>query len=207
MGDPGSVRCGVRLRVGLSLSFYLNFHYTDRMNGKDQTWTIKISVIIFLFLVCFPLSSFAQTEIMQDKHETVLARVIEIVAQETKNIPGTDTPALHQKIKVELLEGWQEGQTVQIDNDYLNLKEGEKFYVLHTIDWDSKKDYYSVQEKYRLPNLLILTIIFIGVALYFGRGQGFRGLISLLGSMLLIVCVLISRKKLGPFSPEYRDRR
>lgn len=153
---------------------------------------MKYILPIFIFSILFPIAVLAQNgEVMQDKHETVLGRVIEIVAQETKNIPGTDTPALHQKIKVELLAGWQKGQTVRIDNDYLNLKEGEKFYVLHTVDWDSGRDYYSVQEKYRLPNLLILTIIFIGVALYFGRGQGFRGLISLAGSIILIVFVLL----------------
>lgn len=151
----------------------------------------KFFVFFAFFLFAVPFQGFAQSEIVQDKHETVLAKVIEIVEQEIKNIPGTDTPTLHQKIRVELLEGWQKGKMVQIDNDYLNLKKGEKFYVLHTIGWDSQKDYYSVQEKYRLPNLFILTIIFIGIALYFGRGQGFRGLISLAGSIVLIIFVLL----------------
>lgn len=153
----------------------------------------KIFITFSIFILfASPFFIFAQTgEVMQDQFETVLARVTEIISQEQKNIPGTDTLALHQKIKVEILEGWLRGKIVEVENDHLNLKEGEKFYVLHTIDWDSKKDYFSVQEKYRLPNLLILTIIFIGVSLYFGRGQGFRGLISLAGSILLIVFVML----------------
>lgn len=152
---------------------------------------IKFTISIIISLCLTPFLASAQNELVQDKYETVLAKVVEIVAQEEKNIPGTDTSALHQTVKVELLEGWLKGKTVEIENDHLKLKQGEKFYVLHTIDWQTGKDYFSVQEKYRLPNLLILTAIFIGVALYFGRGQGFRGLISLLGSILLIVFVLL----------------
>ncbi len=148
-------------------------------------------VFVFVIVSLSPFYRVFSAEIMQDKFETVLGKVVSIISQEEKNIPGTDTKALHQTIKVELLEGWLKGEVVEINNDYLNLKEGEKFYVLHTIDWDSGQNYFSVQEKYRLPGIFVLLIVFIAITLYFGRSQGFRGLISLGGSVLLIIFALI----------------
>ncbi len=148
-------------------------------------------ILVVSFLVLVPFGSFAQGEVLVDKHETILGRVIEIISQENKEIPGTDTMILHQTVKVEILEGEFEGRVVQIENDYLKLQKGEKFYILRTTDWESGKDYFSVQEKYRLPNLGFIIIIFIGVVLYFGRGQGVRGLMSLILSVVLIVFVLL----------------
>lgn len=154
---------------------------------------MKRALSITIFLAIFaPTLTFGQgAEMVQDKYETVLARVVEVVAQENKNIPGTDTSALHQTIKAEILEGELLGELVEISNDYLELKKGEKFYVLHTTDWESGKSYFAVQEKYRLPSLLFLIGLFVFVTLFFGRGQGARGLVSLFGSVFLIVFVLL----------------
>ncbi len=154
---------------------------------------MKIQAFIFVLIATIsPFFAFGQeAEIVQDKYENVLARVVEVVVQENKIIPGTDTSALHQTIRAEILEGQLKGQVVQIENDYLKLKEGEKFYLLHTTDWESGKDYFSVHEKYRLPSMLVLIAIFIFISLFFGRGQGLRGLASLIGSIVLIVFVLI----------------
>lgn len=153
---------------------------------------MKYSTILIMLAVFLPFTASAQTgEIMQDQYETVLGRVVEIVSQENRNIPGTDTEALHQTIRAEILEGTLKGQTIQIENDYLKLKEGEKFYILHTTDWQNGRDYFSVQEKYRLPNLFVLIALFVLVTVFFGRSQGVRGLISLVGSVVLIVFVLL----------------
>jgi uncharacterized membrane protein len=153
---------------------------------------MKYFALLLIAFITFPLVSSAQTsEIMQDKHETVLGKVVEVVSEEERLIPGTDTKGLHQDIRAEILEGDLKGRVVDIKNDYLELEEGEKFYILHTKDWQTEKDYFSVQEKYRLPGLLSLVVIFLAVALFFGRTQGFRGLLSLGISIVLIAFVLL----------------
>jgi uncharacterized membrane protein len=150
---------------------------------------IAIGALIFLST---PFVVSAQSaEIVQDDFETVLAKVVSIESQHEEKIPGTDSKTNIQVIKVELLEGKLKGQTVEIKNDYMNLKVGEKFYTLHTTDWETGKDYFSVQEKYRLPSLMFLIALFVIAVLFFGGTQGLRGLLSLIGSLLLIVFVLL----------------
>lgn len=161
----------------------------------------RFILLFFALALTAPFGARAQNgQIIQDKQETVLAKVLEIVKQEEKEVPGTDTKSNFQTIKTEILEGDLKGKIIEIENDYLNLKAGEKFYVLHTIDGENGREYFSVQEKYRLPSLFILIAIFVLAVLVLGGIQGLRGLLSLMGSLLLIIFVLLPGIMKG-FSP------
>jgi uncharacterized membrane protein len=106
-------------------------------------------------------------------------------------IPGTDTPHNNQKIKVKILEGLEKNKEVTVDNDYLELKRGEIFYLMHTKSDLDGVDYYSVEDPYRIPQLMVLVVLFLLAVLFFGGIQGVRGILSLVGSLLLIVYVLL----------------
>jgi uncharacterized membrane protein len=148
--------------------------------------------LFLLALIVLPAFAMAQdTQLIRDEQQVVLARVLEVISEEQKNIPGTDRETVYQTIKAEILEGSIKGRIVEIKDDYLNLKVGEKFYVLHTIDWQDGSEYFGVQEKYRLPPLLFLVLLFVGLVVVFGRSQGARGLLSLIGSFVLIIFVLL----------------
>lgn len=151
-----------------------------------------------LFLVCvfgYFLSGVAvlhaQSELVPDQTTLMKARVISIEKEETKEILGTDTMASFQTINVEILDGIEKGKHVTIENDYLNLEKGEVFYLTHTVSSIDDIEYYTVNDPYRLPQVLILVGLFVIAVFVFGGKQGVRGLASLIGSFALIFFVLL----------------
>ena len=158
------------------------------------------------FLICLslgvlgllPLSTFAaqptssaQATLLQDQVSIVKAQVTKIISHETKNIPGTDVQSLYQTLQATILEGTQKDQSVTVDNDYLQLKEGDLFYLMITVRADDGSVVYAVKDAYRLPAIYFYLALFVVVVLIFGGFQGLRGLISLAASFGLILYVLL----------------
>lgn len=123
--------------------------------------------------------------------ETLLAEVVQVVSEESRFVPGTDTKASFQTLSAKVLEGNERGRMITVTNDYLSLREGEKFYVLHTVDPLLGVDSFSVSEPYRLDALFILIGLFIGCVFVFGGAQGIRGLAALAISFLAIAYLLL----------------
>ncbi len=146
------------------------------------------SVIAFLCLV--PFGAGAQ-ELVHDTTVTMKARVLEVISQELQEVPGTGVQSTYQTISVEVLDGPEKGKIVTVENDYLVLKQGTVFYLMHTTDALNEGEYYSVSEPYRLPALLALTVLFIAVVVIFGGMQGLRGLLALVGSLFFIMFLLL----------------
>ncbi|MBI5456999.1 YibE/F family protein [Candidatus Kaiserbacteria bacterium] len=147
-----------------------------------------VLLLTFLFIVPAPLHS---QELVEDETEISKSRVVEVLRQETREIPGTDTDTLYQEIKVLVLTGSEEGNEVTIENDYLVLQEGDTFYMRRVVDSASGLTTYSVVEPYRLPALGILVALFIAIVVIFGGKQGVRALISLGSSLLFIAFFLL----------------
>jgi len=141
-----------------------------------------------------------EVELVQDKVETVKAKVIEVLSEEVKTIPGTDVKSTVQTIRVRVLEGAEKDKVLTITNDYLLLKKGETFYLTHTVNSLDGQDYYVVSEPYRLPAVIFFVVLFIVLVFVFGGIQGVRGLVSLGGSLILIMYVLLPGI-LGGYSP------
>lgn len=141
---------------------------------------------LFLFAAVLLPSAISAQELVQDTVVTMKARVIEITAQDTRPIPGTEATTLHQTIRAEILEGADAGTIVVVENDYLELEEGEKFYLMHTSSEFDGTDYYSVSDQIRTPALALLTGLFVLVVFLFGGMQGLRGLLALIGSFFFI---------------------
>ena len=100
-------------------------------------------------------------ELVTDQHTTMKAKVLEVVEQEVRDIPGTDTKTNYQTLKVKVLDGEKKGDTVTVENDYFNLEEGDIFYLMHTVDRFDGLDYYSVAEPYRLPTIYFFVGLFV----------------------------------------------
>ncbi len=130
-------------------------------------------------------------ELVPDTIITMKARVMDILSQETRQVPGTTAQGTYQKIRVEVLDGPEKGKIITVENDYLNLKKGETFYLTHTTNPLDGTDHYAVSEPYRLPALGMLALLFVAVVLFFGGRQGARGLLSLVGSLLFITYLLL----------------
>lgn len=128
-------------------------------------------------------------ELLQTKTETYKAKVLEILSETEEKLPGTDSPHLIQNIKAEVdKDGTKE--IVEFKNDYTELKKGRTFYINHVVEPDGY-EFYTVQDPNRLPTLLIFTIIFLVLVIAFGGIQGIRGIISLCGSLFIIMFVLL----------------
>ena len=143
--------------------------------------------ITFLLLV-LPVSA---QELVTDTVYIMKARVVEVVAHDVKQVPGTNVTGIYQTIRVEILEEPEKGALVTIENDYLVLDEGDVLYVNHTISDLDGTDYYSVVERDRSMPLLFLTLLFVGITLLFGGKQGARGLLALFGSFFFIGVFLL----------------
>ncbi len=147
-----------------------------------------------------PVSATLAQEVMPDSVTTMKARVLEVIDEQVKEIPGTNTKSTYQTVRVVILDGEERGMEVTVENDYLKLKQGEVFYLVHTVGAFDGSNYYSVSEPYRMPVIYFFIALFILVVLVFGGIQGLRGLLALLGSFLFIFYLLFPGI-LGGYSP------
>lgn len=149
-------------------------------------------LIISIFLT--PLLSFGQQnegELVVNKQDILKAKVIEIIHEESGELLDTGIRQDIQDLKVEILEGDNKGDIVDVHNDYLKLKKNEVFYLMESFRGEDMDAFYAVHDKYRLPQILFFVLLFIVSVFVFGGIQGVRGLVSLIGSILLIVFVLV----------------
>lgn len=157
--------------------------------------TIKKAALLSL-LVCACISVAIPVDAQNtagtgDTVELAKARVLHIEKQEDTIVPGTDVTAQLQTVRVVVLDGSEKGKEVTVENDYLHLEVGEVFYLTHTVGEFDGVDYYAVNDPYRLPQIFWLVGLFVVLVCFFGGKQGVRGLVSMLGSFVLICYVLI----------------
>ena len=144
-------------------------------------------IIPILLLPYTPVHALISTDGLQGFAH---AKVVEVYETRTEILPGTNTEVTIQPLKAEILEGPQKGEIVRFDNDYISLKEGQKFFIYY-LESANGDIIYSVRDVDRRIPLLILTLIFAGVIIFFGGIQGVRSIISLAVSFLAIIFILL----------------
>lgn len=149
-----------------------------------------IAAGVFLLGAVIALPAQAQ-ELVPDTITFEKAEVAEVVKQDVRVIPGTDTPTPYQTIRARLLEGEAEGTVLTLENDYLLMRKGDVFYVRHEVNRAEGRDVYAVSEPYRLPVIAVFVGLFILCLFFFGGIQGVRGLVALGLSFFLIVYLLL----------------
>lgn len=150
-----------------------------------------IKIFLFLtaaFFVAIPVS-FAQ-ELYNEYQATWRGEVLEVREQEMRQIPGTGTDHLYQTLYIEILEGPREGERLTIENDYLELKEGQKFYFNY-LKYVGGEEVYSVVNIDRRDSLIFFSLLFVGAVIAFGGWQGVRSLVALAGSFAAIYYILL----------------
>jgi uncharacterized membrane protein len=145
---------------------------------------------VALFLLTFLGTAHAQSA-DQGQQYIERAKVLEVVSQTRKEVPGTQVQANYQTLSAKVVTGHDAGKTVTVQNDYLLLKKGEQFYMSHIIEPLSGVDAYNVTEPYRLPAVLGWVGLFVLITLLFGGRQGIRGLLSLAVSIAAIFYILL----------------
>lgn len=155
---------------------------------RNRIKIIGISVLLFT-VFAIPLFTSAQ-EIHNAYQGTFHGKVIEVLDEEMREIIGTDTTHLFQTVEVKVLDGPQKGEVIIIENDYLELDKGDKFYFNYNIYIDGRESYGIINID-RKGSIMLLVLIFVAVIVAFGRWQGVRSLIALVGSFLAIMFILL----------------
>lgn len=142
--------------------------------------------ILVLFFLCTPFLGHAS-----DNEYTYKAIVNKVLSSGVHEIPGLESSSPFQIIEVQFLNGDMKGKSVEIENDYIQLQKGDTAYILKTVRSEDSKELYSLRDPYRIDVLIYLAIAFLILVIIFGGIQGIRGLISLLGSLILIGYILL----------------
>lgn len=129
-------------------------------------------------------------EVHQDLVDIVRAEVVEIVAEEERKITGTDTTTTVQTTRAALLSGDQEGAVVEFQNDFVVLEAGDVIFLNHLVLIDGA-EYYEFKDFDRRGTLIALAALFVGVLLAIAGKKGARALLSLIGSIAIILFVLV----------------
>lgn len=148
-----------------------------------------IITLLMTLVVTLPFLSHAQ-EIHNDYQGTYHGKVLDVLNQEMREVPGTGTKQLNQTIRAEVLDGPLRGDILTIENDYLELSKGDKFYFNHNIFIDGTESYGIVNVD-RKDSLLFLTALFLLTVIVFGGWQGVRALCALAGSFFAIFYILM----------------
>jgi len=150
---------------------------------------MKTVLTLLITIFFLPVALHAQ-EIHEDLQGVWSAKVVDIIEDGTKLVPGTETETIYQVINAEILEGEKKGEVIELENDFIVLREGQKFFLSYLITIDGR-ELYSVRDIDRRGALLLLTLFFIAVVVVFGKWQGVRSIVSLIGSFLVIIFVLL----------------
>ena len=149
----------------------------------------KLFFIITLVLLGFIVPQVSRSqEVVNDYQGTWKAKVLEVVDERYEEL--FDAEYLIQNIRMEVLDGPEKGNVITIENDYQELKKGDRFYFNHNVYFDGENS-YAVINVARQGSLFVLLAIFIFAVVAFGRWQGVRSLIALAASFLAIMFVLL----------------
>src|SRR5581483_8677486 len=112
----------------------------------------------------------------------------------------TSTRFLSQHIIVQFLTGDMKGQTTTVlsqavssstKNNYLQISAGEKVLLARdNLEGAAGSPYY-ITDRYRLPALFFAILLFIIVAVIFGRIRGFTSIIGLAMSIGVLVWFVV----------------
>jgi uncharacterized membrane protein len=144
---------------------------------------------LLVFTIVFTPQLQAQ-EVHNELQGTYRGKVIEVVSSEERTVPGTQTATPVQTIDVEILDGPFDGDIITIENDFLALDEGDRFYFNYNVYLDGSESYAVTNIDRRGP-LMVFVGLFAFAVIALGGWQGVRSLVALGVSFLAIFYVLL----------------
>ncbi len=160
----------------------------------------KITLFLATIFLLLPIFTHANT--LEEKEGITKAVVISIDGTQKRFSELSQKEESIQLLTAEITSGTEKGKVVSIENDYIKLSQGKKFFIQKHIHIDEgvEEATYSVSEPNRLPSIIFFLALFLVVLFAFGGMQGVRGLMSLIISLVLIIFILIPSMLKG-YSP------
>jgi uncharacterized membrane protein len=97
---------------------------------------------------------------------------------------------LVQTIDAEVLDGPLSGEVIRLDNDLIELSEGDRFFFNYNVSVNDVES-YGVTSVDRRGELIFLVAIFMLAVVAFGGWQGVRSLLALAGSFIALFYILV----------------
>lgn len=163
---------------------------------KIRGTTLVVFGAVLFLVTTFTSVAFAQAPAYEERQGYLRAEVLEILDSGVRIVPGTEVENAYQQLRVHVLDGEQKGERIDFENDFIELKEGDRFF-LNYLTTAEGKTLYSVRDPDRRLAVLGFVALFALVVLVFGRLQGLRSLLSLTASFLLILFGLLPQLLAG----------
>lgn len=149
------------------------------------------SIVVLVATSIVPLYARAQATLTPDTVTIAKAQVSATLSHATSSIPGTSVNETTQNLTATILDGPDAGKSITFENDYTPLAVGDVFYLRHSTNALDGTDLYAISDIYRIPVLAALAGAFLILLFAFGGKQGIRGLLALIGSVILILYALV----------------
>lgn len=154
---------------------------------------LKFCGLVLILLTFIIIPNTKNTHALETSSEhNIKAEVLNILNEGYQFIPGTEIETFHQTLEVKILEGEMEGKKVELESEFYKLKEKDKIFINVLKEGEDQYRYILDQPDRRLP-LLVLFSIFTGTILFFGLWKGFRSLLSLGISFVIILFFLLPK--------------
>ncbi len=148
--------------------------------------------VLAFFILLIALSAFflyPKNENAEKDQSIKKVEVLKILSEKTDFLPGTKSQHLIQEIDAVVLDGEDKGKIIFLINDFAPLKPKDKVFAA---SYNSEtEEVYGVIEKDRTKALIFFLFIFCAGVIALSGKQGVRSLLSLLGSFVVIIYVLL----------------
>ncbi len=179
-----------------------------------KKYLFRLLPVLVLAMLALPGISRAQTDIVSNTNIAVdfdinntpvkelpdvyyRAKVVKILEDGFQEVDGQIQE--HQKLQLEIINGDKKGEQITIDHGgsfaitaYQKVVEGETVILAHPPRSPGAiRDVYYIVDKYRLPALGWMTLIFFALAIFFGGRRGLTAIFGLIFSILIIFYFVI----------------
>ncbi|MDQ5950085.1 MAG: hypothetical protein QG585_25 [Patescibacteria group bacterium] len=153
---------------------------------KKHSKKILVSLALISAFSFFLLSSTNKAPV---ENEIKKVEILKIRSEKTDFLPGTKSEHLIQEIDAVVLDGTDKGKIIFLINDFTPLKPTDKVFVASYNN--ETEEVYGVIEKDRTKALIFFVFLFCAGVVALSGKQGVRSLLSLLGSFIVIIYILL----------------
>ncbi|HSW48269.1 MAG TPA: YibE/F family protein, partial [Candidatus Saccharimonadales bacterium] len=152
-------------------------------------------ILILVFSLFLAPQVLAQQSPAPQRQEFYKAKVIQVEKQDTKLVEGVRN--IYQKIKVQILEGPDNGKTVEIEsglNTTLSPSQvvtSNEMIVLTKIAPTGQKAQYQVYDIYRINEIIYIGLAFVLIVIFIAGWKGLGSIVGLIISLSIIFLYVV----------------
>lgn len=164
---------------------------------------------ILPIILTFALSTLGEAKAQENKIEEDVyfrAKVLRVLEEGNEEVNGKLQQ--FQKLELEIQNGDKKDQRIIINHgldfvsgNFKKVNEGESIVIVKPANQGEENNFYYIADQYRLPQLTAIILIFLAVAVYFGRRRGATAIAGMAFTVLVIFVFVLPQilKGANPF--------